>query len=54
MDSRDYIQNIDILEILARRVKEYRLAARMSQRELAQKSGVSLYHHKPFRAGQES
>lgn len=32
---------MDILDILAKRVKEYRLAARMSQRELAQKSGVS-------------
>lgn len=35
------ITNDDILRLLARRVKEYRLAARMSQRELAQKSGVS-------------
>lgn len=35
------ITNEDILLLLAKRVKEYRLAARMSQRELAQKSGVS-------------
>ncbi len=35
------VTNEDILMTLARRVKEYRLAARMSQRELAQKSGVS-------------
>lgn len=51
MDSRDYIQNIDILEILARRVKEYRLAARMSQRELAQKSGVSYTTISHFEQG---
>lgn len=31
----------DILNLLARRVKEYRLATRMSQRELAELSGVS-------------
>lgn len=37
----DYIENIDILETLAKRMKEYRLAARMSQRELAEKSRVS-------------
>lgn len=37
----EYIENIDILETLARRMKEYRLAARMSQRELAEKSRVS-------------
>lgn len=32
--------NSDILGLLARRVREYRLAARMSQRELADQSGV--------------
>lgn len=51
MDSRDYIQNIDILETLARRVREYRLAARMSQRELAQKSGVSYTTISHFEQG---
>lgn len=51
MDSGDYIQNIDILESLARRVKEYRLAARMSQRELAQKSGVSYTTISHFEQG---
>lgn len=35
------LKNIDILEILSKRLKEYRLAARMSQREIAEKSGVS-------------
>ncbi|MGM9868295.1 MAG: helix-turn-helix domain-containing protein [Muribaculaceae bacterium] len=37
----DYTSNFDILQLLARRMKEYRLAARLSQRELAEKSGVS-------------
>ncbi len=37
----DFLTNRDILEILSGRVKEYRLAARMSQREMAEKSGVS-------------
>ncbi len=37
----EYISNRDILQVLARRMKEYRLAARLSQRELAEKSGVS-------------
>lgn len=41
MINLEYISNADILELLATRVKEYRLATRMSQRELAQKSGVS-------------
>ena len=34
----DFLTNRDILEILSGRVKEYRLAARMSQREMAEKS----------------
>ncbi len=37
----DYTSNHEILQLLARRMKEYRLAARLSQRELAEKSGVS-------------
>ena len=41
MIDTDYISNLDILQLLARRMKEYRLAARLSQRELAEKSGVS-------------
>ncbi|MDE5902890.1 MAG: helix-turn-helix domain-containing protein [Muribaculaceae bacterium] len=41
MISADYISNSDILLMLATRMKEYRLAARLSQRELAEKSGVS-------------
>lgn len=41
MDEINYTTNNDILALLARRVKEYRLAARMSQKELAERSGVS-------------
>lgn len=37
----EYISNLEIMEVLAKRVKQYRLAARLSQRELAAKSGVS-------------
>lgn len=43
--------NEDILMMLAKRVKEYRLAARMSQRELAQKSGVSYTTISHFEQG---
>lgn len=41
MNDLDYTSNHDILQLLAHRMKEYRLAARLSQRELAGKSGVS-------------
>ncbi len=41
MTDVDYTSNYDILQLLARRMKEYRLSARLSQRELAEKSGVS-------------
>lgn len=40
MEGLSPITNMDVLDILAKRVKEYRLAARMSQSELAEKSGV--------------
>ena len=42
MSNADYITNQDIMLLLAKRIKEYRLAARMSQKEMAEKSGVSL------------
>lgn len=48
----NYISNFEILETLARRVKENRLAARMSQRELSQKSGVSYTTISHFEQGQ--
>ncbi len=48
------ISNIDILETLSKRVKEYRLAARMSQRELAEKSGVSYTTISHFEQGKNT
>lgn len=41
MNGDNYKTNQDILNLLAQRVKEYRLAARLSQKELAERSGVS-------------
>ena len=41
MTNLDYTSNYDILQLLSRRMKEYRLAARLSQREFAEKTGVS-------------
>ena len=41
METPNYTTNSDMLTLLAKRVKEYRLAARMSQKELAEQSGVS-------------
>lgn len=51
MDSQSPITNMDILDILAKRIKEYRLAARMSQRELAEKSGVGYTTISHFEQG---
>ena len=42
MDNDAYITNQDIISLLCQRLKEYRLAARISQKEMAEKSGVSL------------
>lgn len=41
MNQAEHTTNSDILLLLAKRLKDYRLAARMSQKELAEKSGVS-------------
>ncbi|WP_456087765.1 helix-turn-helix domain-containing protein [Parabacteroides sp.] len=41
MEQAEHTTNSDILLLLAKRLKDYRLAARMSQKELAEKSGVS-------------
>ncbi len=41
MNTIDYTTNSDMLALLAARVKEYRLAARLSQKELAELSGES-------------
>ncbi|MBR3830472.1 MAG: helix-turn-helix domain-containing protein [Muribaculaceae bacterium] len=38
----EFTTNHDIIELLSRRIKEYRLAARISQKEMAEKSGISL------------
>lgn len=51
MNGADYISNRDILEVLSVRMKEYRLAARISQRELAEKSGVSYTTISHFEQG---
>lgn len=42
IDNLSYTTNQDIIALLCQRLKEYRLAARISQREMAEKSGVSL------------
>ena len=42
MDNLSYTTNQDIITLLCQRLKEYRLAARISQKEMAEKSGVSL------------
>ena len=47
----DYKTNQDIMLLLAERVKEYRLACRMSQREMAEASGVSLSTISHFEQG---
>ena len=50
----NYITNAEIMATLAKRVKEYRLAARMSQRELAQQSGVSYTTISHFEQGRNT
>ena len=51
MSKTDYITNQEIMLLLAKRIKEYRLAARMSQKEMAEKSGVSLATISHFEQG---
>lgn len=46
-----YITNQDIIETLSRRIKEYRLASRISQKEMAEKSGVGLATISHFEQG---
>lgn len=41
MKQTEHTTNSDFLLLLAKRLKDYRLAARMSQKELAEQSGVS-------------
>lgn len=54
MEIQEAFTNQDILDLLARRVKEYRLAARMSQRELAEKSGVGYTTISHFEQGKHT
>lgn len=42
MENLSFTTNQDIIALLCQRLKEYRLAARISQREMAEKSGLSL------------
>ena len=42
MSTESYTTNQDYIILLCQRLKEYRLAARISQKEMAEKSGVSL------------
>ena len=42
MATESYTTNQDYIILLCQRLKEYRLAARISQKEMAEKSGVSL------------
>ncbi|MDE5797176.1 MAG: helix-turn-helix domain-containing protein [Muribaculaceae bacterium] len=54
MKDTNYISNTDIMNLLATRVKEYRLATRMSQRELAEKSGVGYTTISHFEQGKNT
>lgn len=47
----EYLSNSYIIAQVARRVKEYRLAARMSQREMAEESGVGYTTISHFEQG---
>ena len=47
----EFTTNQDIIELLSRRIKEYRLAARISQKEMAEKSGISLATISHFEQG---
>lgn len=54
MSQLGFVTNKEILDLLARRVKEYRLAARMSQRDLAEKSGVGYTTISHFEQGKHT
>lgn len=54
MNFQGVTTNHDILVLLAKRIREYRLAARMSQRELAQKSGVGYTTISHFEQGKHT
>ena len=46
-----FTTNQDIILMLSKRIKEYRLAARISQKEMAEKSGVGLATISHFEQG---
>ena len=48
-----YMFSKDIISELARRAKEYRLAYPLTQKELAEKAGVSLRAVQKFESGQD-
>lgn len=51
MNNDTYTTNQDMMALLCRRLKEYRLAARISQKEMAERSGVSLTTISHFEQG---
>jgi transcriptional regulator with XRE-family HTH domain len=51
MTNPDYVTNYELMQLLARRLKSYRLAARMSQKEMSEKSGVGLATISHFEQG---
>lgn len=48
----EYTTNRDLMRLLAKRIREYRLAARISQQEMAEESGVSKSTICRFEQGQ--
>lgn len=51
MTNPDYVTNYELMQLLALRLKSYRLAARMSQKEMSEKSGVGLATISHFEQG---
>ncbi len=47
----EFVTNQDIILMLSKRIKEYRLAARLTQKEIAEKSGVGLATISHFEQG---
>lgn len=47
----EFVTNQNIILMLSKRIKEYRLAARLSQKEMAEKSGVGLATISHFERG---
>lgn len=47
-----YTTNTDLMQLLAKRIRTYRLAARISQQEMAEESGVSKSTICRFEQGQ--